>query len=180
MIKPLQKFLKLARYPYWFLTGWGLFWVLTWLMLVATSGKALSQKVSLNSALFPLLTKEQPVEDPLYLATFNDSAQLHLFSFNYLDWLVNYQPPDYLFLKTLSHRLDSKVNPSQPLSFPPNFQVIFWDLDEANSVVTRSVSLPVCQQDLINLGCSFSQIFPAQSQPSDPKNVTEIFSFDTF
>ena len=175
MIKPLQKFLKFARYPYWFLTGWGLFWVLTWLMLVANSGKALSQ--SLPS---PLWMTDQSVKDPLYLATFNDSNHLHLFSLNYLNWLVNYHPPDYLFLDSLSHRLDSKVNPPQPPSFPQNFQVIFWDLNETNSVVTRSVSFPVCQPDLINLGCSFSDIFPYQSQPSDNKNVTEIFSFDTF
>jgi hypothetical protein len=43
--KWIYQLIRLGKYPYLFLTGWGIFWVLTWLILVANSGKVLSQSV---------------------------------------------------------------------------------------------------------------------------------------
>ncbi|MEM8780744.1 MAG: hypothetical protein AAGF26_18135 [Cyanobacteria bacterium P01_G01_bin.49] len=45
MKKWLHKLIKVGKYPYFFLTGWGLFWVLTWIILVANQSKALSQNL---------------------------------------------------------------------------------------------------------------------------------------
>ena len=41
----------IGKFSYWFLTGWGLFWVLTWIILVSTSGQALSQTLPLFNQL---------------------------------------------------------------------------------------------------------------------------------
>ncbi len=119
----LRKLFKLGQHPYLFLTGWGLFWLLNWLIFLADSGKVLSQNIpNFNQLTFDSLPsasedgavtvpthileklddnpartwqKGQPIETFLKLGDFQDSWKLQLLSLQNIEQATGQSLADY-------------------------------------------------------------------------------------